>query len=267
MKLDNFDIMTLILTCVSYFARYLSLQNNDLFSPMQCIINFFKGNSWFLEIFDLQVDYSQTIVLIIIGPITSTQGRPSPLRPWCIFPVFQTSLYFRKIFRLCGKFWKFYLFPKRFSSAQISDDFFLVIDHKFQISLPIFPVSVHCPLLFRENYYFALLFKISPPCFRKIHLLFTYFMCISFPPYFDHDAFMHHPMHVGPTSMAVSSVQLYWSTMGTLAGWDLINNRRFPPGPRNGYRRACRCAPDHSNWQCRSLHDEALQATVYIIFC
>ena len=21
-------------------------------------------------------------------------------------------------------------------------------------------------------------------------------MCISFPPYFDHDAFMHHPMHV-----------------------------------------------------------------------
>jgi len=22
-------------------------------------------------------------------------------------------------------------------------------------------------------------------------------MCISFPPYFDHDAFMHHTMHVG----------------------------------------------------------------------
>jgi len=21
-------------------------------------------------------------------------------------------------------------------------------------------------------------------------------MCISFPPYFNHDAFMHHPMHV-----------------------------------------------------------------------
>jgi len=21
-------------------------------------------------------------------------------------------------------------------------------------------------------------------------------MCISFPPYFDHDAFKHHPMHV-----------------------------------------------------------------------
>src|SRR6218665_412132 len=23
-----------------------------------------------------------------------------------------------------------------------------------------------------------------------------YLMCISFPPYFDHDAFMHHSMHV-----------------------------------------------------------------------
>src|SRR6218665_267065 len=35
--------------------------------------------------------------------------------------------------------------------------------------------------LFRENYY--------SPCFRQIQLLFTYFTCISFPPYFDHDAF------------------------------------------------------------------------------
>ena len=34
------------------------------------------------------------------------------------------------------------------------------------------------------------------PLFRKIHLLFTYFMCISFSPYFDHHAFMHHPMHI-----------------------------------------------------------------------
>src|SRR6218665_3226797 len=27
-----------------------------------------------------------------------------------------------------------------------------------------------------------------------------------------------------------------------------------------------RGAPDHSNWQCRSLHDKALQATVYSIY-
>src|SRR6218665_231702 len=35
-----------------------------------------------------------------------------------------------------------------------------------------------------------------PPCFTQIHLLLTYFTCISFAPYFYHDAFMHHPMHV-----------------------------------------------------------------------
>jgi len=49
--------------------------------------------------------------------------------------------------------------------------------------------------LFRENYYFPPIFDKFPPCFTQIHLLFTYFACI-FPPYFDHDAFMHHPMHV-----------------------------------------------------------------------
>src|SRR6218665_443874 len=36
----------------------------------------------------------------------------------------------------------------------------------------------------------------NPPCFGKIQLLFTYFMCISSPPYFDHDVFMQHAMHV-----------------------------------------------------------------------
>ena len=79
----------------------------------------------------------------------------------------------------------------RFSSAKISEDLFLVIDKKFQIS-PIFPLSVHSPFAkIIISPYFEIFF-----CFRKNHLLFTYFMCISFPPYFDHDAFMHHPMHV-----------------------------------------------------------------------
>ena len=68
----------------------------------------------------------------------------------------------------------------RFSSAKISYDVFLVIDHKFRISpyFLCFPVSP----LFRENYYFPLTFKNVPLSFRKIHLLFTYFLCISFPP-------------------------------------------------------------------------------------
>ena len=49
-------------------------------------------------------------------------------------------------------------------------------------------------ILFRKIYY-SPYFQKFPPCFRIIRQLFTYFMCISFPPYFDHDAFMHHPMH------------------------------------------------------------------------
>src|SRR6218665_235278 len=47
---------------------------------------------------------------------------------------------------------------------------------------------------------------------------FTYFMCISFPPYFDHDAFMHHTMHVLDASV---------SRLGTGSG-----TRRC--GPRGG---------------------------------
>jgi len=73
--------------------------------------------------------------------------------------------------------------------AKISDDLF-VIDHKFRIS----PYFLWFPSVSRKLF-FPPLWKISP-CFRKIHLVFTYFMCISFPPYFDHDGFMHHPMHV-----------------------------------------------------------------------
>src|SRR6218665_2543521 len=52
------------------------------------------------------------------------------------------------------------------------------------------------PLFFliRENLLFSLTFQNFPLCFPKIQQLFTYFTCIS--PYFYHDAFMHHPMHV-----------------------------------------------------------------------
>src|SRR6218665_2970175 len=75
------------------------------------------------------------------------------------------------------------IFP--FSSAKISHHLFLVIDHKFRIS-PLFShASVHFPSVSRK----LLLpptFTNFPPCFRKSDLLFTCFLCISFPPYFDH---------------------------------------------------------------------------------
>jgi len=53
-----------------------------------------------------------------------------------------------------------------------------------------------------ENYYFPLLLQIFPyfykflSVFGKFTCFFTYFMFISFPLYFDHEAFMHHTMHV-----------------------------------------------------------------------
>src|SRR6218665_3080058 len=75
-------------------------------------------------------------------------------------PLFQISPYFRKILGLSGKFHKFSLFPKKFPKFLISP-----------------------------------LFQKFSPCFKEIQHLFTYFTCI-FPPYFDHDAFMHYPMHV-----------------------------------------------------------------------
>ena len=96
---------------------------------------------------------------------TLMQRRPSPLRPWCISPLFQISPHFRKIFGLSGKFWQFYLFPKNFLTfiRQISDDLFLVIDHKFRISSPtIFSLYQYISPLFRENYSFPPTFTNSP---------------------------------------------------------------------------------------------------------
>src|SRR6218665_2589871 len=58
----------------------------------------------------------------------------------------------------------------------------------------IFSVSVHFPL-FPENYYFPYFDKF-PPVLEKFTCFLHAFSVFSFPPYFDHDAFMHHPMHV-----------------------------------------------------------------------
>jgi len=112
--------------------------------------------------------------------LCAQQGRPFPWDhdafPFCFrfLPIFEK-------FSDSGKFSKFYLFQK---------NFLIFIRQNF-----LWPLFQYISPLFRENSYFPLLFKMSP-CFIKIHLLFIYIVCISFPPYFDHDAFMHHPMHV-----------------------------------------------------------------------
>src|SRR6218665_2764204 len=128
-------------------------------------------------------------------------------------PVSDPPLFQKKI----RTFWTIFTilpFPEKFLDfhpPKFVMTFFLVIDQKFRIP-PIFAVSAHFPL-FRENFSFPLLLQMSL-CFRQIHLLFTYFTCIS--PYFDHDAFMHHPMHVldAPASQwwSATETQIYkWS--------------------------------------------------------
>src|SRR6218665_4216354 len=108
-------------------------------------------------------------------------------------PCFKFPPYFRKIFGLSENFYNFTFSRKisSLSSAKISDDLFLVIDHIFRIS-PLFSLFQYISPLFRENYFFPLLLQIFPPilgtCF--LHTLRV------FSPYFDNDVFMHHPMHV-----------------------------------------------------------------------
>ena len=87
---------------------------------------------------------------------------------------------------------------------------FLVIDYKFCIPL-FFPVSLFhyiSPLISRKLFIiFSSNFTNFFPSFREIYMFFTYFMRISFPPFFDHDAFMHHTMHWTPlTVMIVTNI-------------------------------------------------------------
>src|SRR6218665_3070066 len=114
-------------------------------------------------------------------------------------PCFRFSPLFSKTFQTLREIFTILPFPKKFSSfsypPKFSDDLFF--SHRPQISNfpPIFLFQYISPL-FRQNYYFPPTLTNFAPCFRQFHLLFTYFTCISFPPYFDHDAFMHHTMHV-----------------------------------------------------------------------
>src|SRR6218665_334150 len=116
-----------------------------------------------------------------------------------IFHLFQIFPLFSKKNSDSAENFQNFTFPEKFldfhpTKFLMTD--FLFIDHKFRIP-PYFPCFSTFPL-FRKNYNFPLLLKMSPLCFRKIHMLFAYFISLYVyfvSPYFDHDAFMHHPMH------------------------------------------------------------------------
>src|SRR6218665_2329093 len=98
------------------------------------------------------------------------------------FPSVSDSPLFSTNFSDSGKdFSQFHLFAIR----KISDDLFFKSPTTNLEFPPISPVSLYFPL-FRENYYSSLpTFTNYPPVFEKLTCFFTYFMCISFPPYSD----------------------------------------------------------------------------------
>jgi len=130
------------------------------------------------------------------------QGRPSPLRQWCIFPsVSDFPLFPINFSDSAENFPNLTFSPKmfRFSTAKISDDLFLVIHHKFQISHPIYPLSIHFPPIsgnfvplllpnfypwFREIYVFLHTLRVFvSPTFTMMHLCIT--QCTYWTPLFS----------------------------------------------------------------------------------
>src|SRR6218665_4169398 len=103
------------------------------------------------------------------------QGRPFPSENMMHFTLFQISPIFPKNFRTPRKIVTILPFP---------DKFLDIHPPKFLMTFfPLFSLFHYISPRFRENYYFPPTLTNFPPlCFRQIHLLFTYFTCISFPP-------------------------------------------------------------------------------------
>src|SRR6218665_2735524 len=106
--------------------------------------------------------------------VLTIRGIHDPTEAMMHFPLFQISPLFAKKFRHSVENFPDFTFSRtffRFSSAEISDDFFY---YKFSTS-PIFPVSLHFPL-FRKNCFPY--FKKFPPVFVKftcfLHTLYVF---------------------------------------------------------------------------------------------
>ena len=113
------------------------------------------------------------------------QGRPSPQSQWCIStPYFRFHPLFR-IFRCLGTFSQF--LPKMYvSPATIYDD-----------SPPYFRQNNTFPAVSENVLFFPYFAKFPPSWFRWIYLFFCMLYVFFASPYFDHDALMHHAMHLG----------------------------------------------------------------------
>ena len=96
--------------------------------------------------------------------ITALQGRPSPLRSWCI-PLFS------KKFLTLRNFFTILPFPKNFLIFIRRNSWWLFFSHRPQISNfpPIFHVSVHFPTCFTKI--------IIPPTFTNFPPVLKNFTC------------------------------------------------------------------------------------------
>src|SRR6218665_2338547 len=132
-------------------------------------------------------------------------------------PLFQIFPQFPKNFRTFRKILKILPFPEKFLDFHPPTFFmtFLSSTTNFEFP-PYFRCFSTFPPCFAKIILSPYFYKF-PPCFRQIHLLFIYFTCIS--PYFDHDAFMHHPMHV----LDASGLCLWFGGSGVTPGHDILN--------------------------------------------
>src|SRR6218665_3551289 len=115
----------------------------------------------------------------------SESGASIPSETMMHFPpLFQIFPIFLENFRTLRKIFTILPFPDKFLDFHPPQFLMTYFSHRPQISKfpPIFPVSIHLPPSVSRKLLFPPYFDKFSLCFRQIHLLFTYFTCISFPP-------------------------------------------------------------------------------------
>src|SRR6218665_238303 len=81
-----------------------------------------------------------------------------------------------------------------FHSPKFLTTIFLVIDHKFGISLYFRSFNTYSPYF--ATFFFSPTFPNFPPNFLKFKCFFYIFYMFFISPYFDRTAITHHTMHV-----------------------------------------------------------------------
>ena len=108
-------------------------------------------------------------ICISVTSYAPDQGRPPPLRPWCISPCFRFTPLFSNNVQTLWKIFPILPFPEKFLDFHPKNFWwpFVFFSHQPQISNfpPVFAVSKHFPPISRKLF-FPTLFKL-PPVFAK----------------------------------------------------------------------------------------------------